>query len=219
MQRRHFLAGLGATALLPRVVYAGSVQDLLDDDAGWTHVSDHASGTVVYTKDVPSLGIPAFKGVYPLDVDAEALFALICDLEGHIDVSDQLLESQVMFAKGTISDFYQVMKSPGAFISQRYWLNRSTTLRDHGAPGHHKRRWDALTMDKYSKVRAVLAENYPDAVLVETTHGSWEVTPTELTYRTVSHPGGNVPAGVYATLTGKTMPDNMMNFVNHLKAG
>lgn len=212
------MAGLGASALLPRVGWAADVQASLHDDSGWSHVSTHASGTQVYTKDIPAVELPAWKGVYALDVDSEELFSLVCDLEGHVDVSDQLLESRVIASRGMVTDFYQVMKSPGPLISKRFWLNRSRTYRDHSGPGCHRRTWDALAEDKYTKVRDVLAENYPDAVVVTFTHGSWEITPDQLIYRTVSHPGGNVPPNAFATLSGKNLPNNMMNFVDHIKA-
>ena len=219
MDRRAVLASLAAATLFPLPARGSvSVQSVLDEDEGWEHVGDHASGVSVYGKEVSSLGLTAYKGIYELDVDSEKLFGQICDLEGHMDVSDQLVESRIILTQGERSDFYQVMKSPAAFVSQRYWLNRSITKRDiGGVPGHHKRVWNALAMDQYPKVREALAETYPDAVLVETTHGSWEVSPTHLTYRTVSDPGGSVPGSVYSSLSSKTLPDNMLNFVRAVK--
>jgi len=218
MDRRAFLAALGAASLLPLPARAATVQAVLDDDEGWLPVADHSSGVTIYEKEVPSLDLTALKGVYALDVDSEKLFELLCDIEGHAQVTGSLLESRIIRQSGEIADYYQVMKSPSALISQRYWVNRSITHRNFtGLPGHHKRQWDALDVTLYPKVRAALEESYPDAVLVTVTHGSWDVSPTELIYRTVTHPSGNVPSSLFSTLSSKTLPDNMLAFVNHLK--
>ncbi len=218
MDRRAFLAALGAASLLPLPARAASVQAVLDDDEGWLAVSEHPSGMSIYGKEVPALDLTALKGVYALDVDSEKLFDLLCDIEGHVQVTGNLLESRIIRQSGEVADYYQVMKAPSALISRRYWVNRSITHRSFtGLAGHHKRQWDALGVTLYPKVRASLKESYPDAVIVTVTHGSWEVSPTELIYRTVSHPSGNVPSSLFSTLNSKTLPDNMLSFVNHLK--
>lgn len=200
-----------------------AIHALLDDESGWTlHAAENSEGITVFTKPVPSLGLAAFKGVLILDagVDVDAIYTIVADLENHDKHSKHLHESTLIDQKGSQDWFYEVAKSPGPFISERYWFN--TTISDKsvgGVDGHYKRAWssfDAAAL--YPDVLADVNTRYPDAVSVDLTYGSWEWEPqadgtTRMTYRTVTHPGGSVPAGMYATVSSKTLPDNMMTFV------
>lgn len=200
-----------------------AIHKTLDDESGWAlHAAENAEGVTVYKKSVPSLGLEAFKGVLILDasVDVDAVYELVADLENHDKHSKHLHESTLIEAEGKQDWFFEVAKSPGPFISERYWFNTTITTKDVGGnDGHHKRAWSSFdAAAKYPDVVTDLQTRYPDAVLVALTYGSWEWEPladgtTRMTYRTVTHPGGNVPAGMYATVSGKTLPDNMMTFV------
>lgn len=217
---------LAAPALLPAgagaPVYAApdasSILRALDDDGGWSYQSTR-DGIKVYSKEIPAIGLTAFKGVGLFEVDGDRLFTLISDLPAHKQVTGTLHESVAISTRGGVTDYYQVMKSPGPLLSARYWFNRSTNTRDiNGQVGHHRRSWSSLDETLYPEQRKEVAERYPDAVAITLTHGSWEVVPESpgrctLTYRAVSHPGGSVPTSVAAMASSQNLPDNMMAFV------
>lgn len=197
---------------------AASVQRALDDDAGW---SPHASkdGIQVYSKALPAIELTAFKGVGLLEVDGARLFALISDLAAHTGVTGTLHESVVLSSRGGVTDYYQVMKSPGPFLSPRYWFNRSVNTENvGGVAGRSKRVWSTLDATLYPKARQDVATRYPDAVAITLTHGSWEIAPDSpgrfwLIYRAVSHAGGNIPTSVAAAASSQSLPNNMLSFV------
>lgn len=195
----------------------------LADDSGWTHYADR-NGVVVYEKHIGIMDMPAYKGVTEIDVDRELLFSLICDTEGHEAISDSLAASTVLNQMGERIHYYQIAETPALVpIADRYWFNQAQILRDVGTPGHHLRIWSPIDPTLYPEAYAAVQAQYPDAVYVSVTYGSWEVRPlpdgkTELTYRSLTNPGGNVPSSVFEVLSARTLPDNMMNFVDEARA-
>lgn len=208
--------GPGAAVAAPD---ADAIQRALDDDAGWARQSVR-DGVVVYAKPMPALDLTAYKGVKPIDVDPELLFSLICDTEGHMQISDTLADSRVLSVRDDRYDYYQVVKTPAIMpVSDRYWFNRAHIQRDvGGTPGRHKRSWAPLDPGLYPEAHASVTARFPDAVLVAVNYGSWEVVPhaggqAEVIYRAVTHPGGNVPDSFAAMLAERSLPDNILNFV------
>ncbi|HJN74892.1 MAG TPA: SRPBCC family protein [Myxococcota bacterium] len=203
------------------------IHAVLDDPSGWDlHASANDDGVTVYTKYVFDLGLQAFKGVLvlPGNVDPAAVYELIADIENHDRHSAHLHESTLIEREGNHDWFYEVSKSPGPLIAERYWFNETVTELDiGGVEGHNKRAWSGFDAEaKYPETLEAVRGKYPDAVYVEVTYGAWEWIPqddgtTLMVYQTVSHPGGKVPGGLYAQISGKTLPENMMTFVNAAK--
>lgn len=203
----------------PASDHAAAVQAALDDDGGWQPVGSDR-GVTVFSKEIPLIGLTAFKGVWamPPELDPDRLFAAICDVSAHVDFSSRLAESTLLAAAEPVLHFYQVMtKAP--LIARRYWMVHSVIYEDMGGvDGHHKRTWDALAPSLYPEARAAVSERYPEAVEITENHGSWEILPPAdgqrlFVYRAVSDPGGNVPISAQNALTTRTLPDNMLRFV------
>ena len=119
-------------------------------------------------------------------------------------------------------DFYQVLKAPPLVAgAQRYWFVHTELERDlNGVKGHHRRCWSKLAVSELADERAAVAKRYPSAMEVAVTHGCWEVlpavgdgTPARLRYRTVSDPGGHLPASLAAMLTSRALPENLAVFL------
>lgn len=191
----------------------------LNEDSGWSHF-DSNSGVEVYSKPVPGEEVKAYKGVrlLPTGVDAAALFETIADVENHEHTSDSLIDSKVVWRSGDDSVFYQVTKKPMPPVAQRYWVNFARSERNIGGVVNHSRRsWRVADPLKYADTLNSLKANYPDAVRVEKTFGSWEVKPIEggrhqLIYRNFTLPGGSAPAYLFERVSRARLPDNMLRF-------
>ncbi len=198
---------------------ATQIQAVLHDDAGWQHdgVKD---GVTVYTKPMPGSELSAWKGVRVARVDAGVLWGLICDVGNHDQVSDMLHETRVLAHEGARMDYYQVSKSPRFVpVSERYWVNYAEVTEGLGGqPGHNRRTWNSVVdTSPYTGVIDGILARYPDAIRLAATHGSWTVRPlpdgqVEITYRTFSDPGGSVPSTVMDYLSGRSLPNNILQF-------
>jgi hypothetical protein len=203
----------------PTCDHAGTVQAALDDPAGWEQL-DETRGVVVSRKVVAELGLTAFKGevVLPADTDTDRVFELLCDPTSHMSVSDNLAASEVLGADGAVLQFYQVLKK-SPMVDQRFWMVHSVIQSDiGGVEGHNKRTWDALAPSLYPTQRAAVSQHFEDATEVTENHGSWELRPrgdgsTLFIYRTVSDPGGAIPDSLFRAVTSRTLPSNMLSFV------
>lgn len=218
----HLLIGLLGVASPAWAVDGPAIQRLLNDASGWTPAGGR-DGIEVFQKPVPALGLTAYKGVTVVAVDHATLYRLIADVAHHDDFNDMLADSVVLGGSGNAVDFYQVADTPDWLpISDRFWFNRTVELRDlGGSPGHHRREWFTIedAAGRYAAELAQVQARFPKAVQVTVSYGSWEVRPladgqVELTYRTVSHPGGTISTSLAATLAERTLPDNMLRFVH-----
>ena len=224
------LALLSTVALLAAPsVQASDAADIhkeLLSESGWSHVStDETDGLQVYKKQIASLGVDAFMGKKLLDpaVDDQALFNLISDVDNHETFSSTLHESKELGG----GDYYQVVKAPKMLpVSERYWFNHAASYQDvGGVSGHMRRTWNTIDSSTYVSELGHVTSTYAEAIEIAFTYGMWEIVPNDtgpstLYYRTVSNPGGDIPAWVMSSLTGRTLPDNMRTFENAaLKAG
>ncbi|MCB9795058.1 MAG: hypothetical protein H6741_20345 [Alphaproteobacteria bacterium] len=218
---------LVVTADLSQVAIAApsnaTVLKALLDETGWARHAEH-EGVTVYEKQISVVDMPAYKGVVDIDVDRELLWGLICDLGGQTQFSHALAASTVLAQIGEKTHYYQVTDTPMLIpISDRYWFNEAHVMRDHGGPGHHLRTWAPIDPTLYPEAYAAVTAKYPNAVYITTTYGYWEVEPlagerTRLTYTSLTNPGGNVPDAVFESLAARSLPDNMMIFVNEARA-
>ncbi len=201
------------------------IQEVLQEEAGWSY-DGLKEGVSVYTKDVPGSELSAWKGVRVVQVDLDVLWSLICDVGNHDQVSDMLHETVVLARQGDRVDYYQVSRSPRFVpISERYWVNFAVIAEDiGGVKGHHTRTWDSLEdTTPYTQVIEGILTRYPDAIRLAATHGSWELRPrpggeVEIIYRTFSDPGGSVPGGVMDYLSGRSLPNNILQFEEAARA-
>ncbi len=196
-----------------------SVLATLQSPAGWTELRTDSDGLVVRSK--PATGRTAFQGELPLpaSVDRDRLWRLLSDIDGHTKHGDQLAEAKVFLRQGKAMEYFQVMVPPPLMPgSQRYWFGH-TELEDAvgGNPAHRRRCWSGLPPGEAAAARAGVKARHPRAIEGPMTHGCWELRPTaqghSLVYTTVSDPGGSVPDVVARSLTSRTLPDNMRNFV------
>ncbi len=216
------LALLGTLTLLTvpgvHAAIAADVHQVLLTESGWTHIStDDNDGLQLYKKHIATLGANAFMGKKTLDpaVNDDLLFKLISDVGNHEAFSSNLHESTEL--KG--GDYYQVMKAPKMLpVSERYWFNHATSYRNvGGVNGHLRRTWNSIDSSTYTTEHGHVTSTYAEAVEIAFTYGMWEIVPNDsgpstLLYRTVSNPGGDIPAWVMSSLTGRTLPDNMRTF-------
>jgi hypothetical protein len=197
---------------------SSTIHARLQSDQGWS-LHAESEGVRVYKKDIPELGLPGFKGVKVIDADVDVgrLYEIIQDVGNQDKVNTMLYESKVLGRDGDRVDFVQVMDSP-PLISDRYWFNSTTEeLNIDGVEGHHRRSWSPYDPARYPEEFARVQSTYPDAVHIDMTFGSWELQPqadgtTLLVYTTVSHPGGNLSPSLFSTVTGKTLPNNLLVF-------
>ena len=193
----------------------------LFSDDGWGPYNERR-GVTVQSKPIDGVGT-AFRGIYPLpaDCDPEDLFAVINDIEGALHIGGRLDESRVLKQSSTEMHYYQVLSDPIGPVAARWWLNHATIERDvDGEAQHFRRTWRSAPDDAYPDTRADLATRYPNAIEVGGTWGAWEIDPEgpTLIYTTITLPGGNVPSGVYTAVSGRTLPDNMLDFVDVARA-
>ena len=216
------LALLGAVTLLAapgvQAAIAADIHQVLLTESGWTHVSTYdEDGLQLYKKHIASLGVNAFMGKKTLDpaVNDDLLFKLISDVGNHETFSSNLHESTELGG----GDYYQVIKAPKMLpVSERYWFNHATSDRNvGGVNGHLRRTWNSIDSSTYTTEHGHVTSTYAEAVEIAFTYGMWEIVPNDsgpstLLYRTVSNPGGDIPAWVMSSLTGRTLPDNMRTF-------
>lgn len=198
------------------------IHALLDGEAGWRHHKTVGEITV-YSKPVPSLGLTAFKGVMtlPADVDPERLFSVLCAVEQQGRVAPMIVESKVFARTPDSLAYYQVIRPPKLVPgTHRFVVQTGRIQRDLGGePGHHKRMWSAAPEGAHPDTHAALRAKYKGVQEITVTHGTWELDPqsdgtVHYIYRGVSHPGGSVPDGLARMLSSRTLPDNMMDFLN-----
>ena len=193
--------------------------------AGWSPIGNEPDiGLSMYEKPLKTVGLTAYMGVrdLPPDVDVDRLWSLICAIEDHEKLGNQLAESAVVSRNGPRVESYQVLKPPPLMPSaQRYWFVYSEAEENvDGLAGHNRRCWSNLPPDGAAAARASVTERYPNASPIALTHGCWEVlpaaagAPARLRYRTVSDPGGTLARTAVSFLTTRTLPENMANFVN-----
>jgi len=220
-------ASVSALLLLPGALAlaapsAKAVQASLDSNSDWDVVKLDARGGVdVYKKDIGGSDMPGFKGVKVVDVGSDFLFDAINDFNAHNGLSKDipLVKSRVLKRSGDTLHVFAYLDVPGwTLANDRYWFVEATINHNlGGVAGHHKQTWKKLDASLYPSVVAEAIAMSADAVLVETNHGSWEVIPqtggkTELIYRVLSAPGGRIPNGAQALVTGQTLPDNLLQF-------
>ena len=201
---------------------ATAVQATLDSNSNWDVVKLDARGGVdVYKKDVSGSDMPGFKGVKLVDVSSEFLFDAINDFNAHTGLSKDipLVKSRVLKRSGNTLHVFAYLDVPGwTLANDRYWFVEAKIQNNlGGVEGHHKQTWKKLDASLYPSVVAEAHAISSSAVLVETNHGSWEVIPqtsgkTELIYRVLSAPGGRIPNGAQALVTGQTLPENLLQF-------
>jgi hypothetical protein len=234
LSRRACLGGLLAAALVPRRAQASGPSGApsgpgidraahlaLAAPGGWTvHAPADARGVRVSKKALPSLGAVAWMGEKALDlrVDPDHLMDLIGDVAAHARLSDELAASVVLSGSGPAAEYYQVLKVPPLLpVAPRYWISTATEARDLGGmPGHHRRAWSSMPPGARPAVEAQIRAQFPGAVPLGFTHGTWEVWPAEgalqVRYRTVSDPGGAVPDALAAALAGRALPATILRF-------
>lgn len=201
------------------------IQTTLNSAEGWTSEGEK-EGVAVYVKTVPGSELSAWMGVRITTVDVDVLWGLICDVGNHDQVSDMLHETRVLARHGDRTDYYQVSKSPRFVpVAERYWLNYAVMTEDiGGVDGHHRRTWNSIEdTAPYAELLDGILTRYPDAIRLAATHGSWELKPrpdgqTEIIYRTFSDPGGSVPSSVMDYLSGRSLPNNILQFEQAARA-
>lgn len=201
---------------------AAAVQKSLDSDAGWeVHKLDAKGGVDVYKKTIPGVDIPAFKGIKVMDVDGDKLFAAIIDFPNQVGLSKDipLTHSVILKNSGSVIDFWQYLDVPGwTLANDRFWFARAHITRNiGGTAGHHKQTWQHIDAGAWPDALAKAKSIDDDAVMTPLNYGSWEVIPqadgrVQVIYRVVSDPGGVLPKAAQAIATGKTLPDNLLQF-------
>jgi len=201
---------------------AEAVLAALHEEDGWAvHQLDARGGVDIYRRMIPGLKNWAFKGVKDVDVDSTVLFGSVIDFANHVTMSSDipLADSVVLREVGNEIDFFQLLDSPGwSLAADRYWFCRAFVYRDlDDKKGHHLQTWQAIDPALYPAQRdAVLAEN-SSAILTPVNYGSWEIIPlgtgrSRMIYRVASDPGGRLPRAAINLVTGRTLPDNMLQF-------
>jgi len=182
---------------------------------------DGRGGVDVYRRMVPGLENWVFKGIKDVAVDSTVLFDAVTDFEKHVGLSDDipLAESVVLRRNGNQIDFFQLLDSPGwTLAADRYWFLRAFIYRDlDGVRGHHMQTWQSIDPSLYPEQRNAVLADYSSAILTPVNYGSWEIIPlgpgkSRLIYRVASDPGGRLPKAAVNLVTGKTLPDNLLQF-------
>ncbi len=201
-------------------VFAQSMQLLLDEPQGWRLHAE--KGRVrVFQKKIEPLDLTAYMGRMVLSPEAtpDALFGALVDVDRHAEVNNLLVDSRRLSWDGHTRDFCQIMRGPRFVpIAKRFWFSRSTESRNvDGTRGRHRGAWLRLPPTAYPEVRAEFAGRYRGAVEVPLSFGAWESWPLpeggfEVTFRTVSDPGGSIPNFLANWATRRALPENMLRF-------
>lgn len=86
-----------------------------------------------------------------------------------------------------------------------------------GEEGRHIQEWWNLEPGQFPQFWQEVLQQYPRVLAIPVNVGSWEVVPlgtnsSRLIYRVVSDPGGRIPPRMQQFVTGKTLPDNLLQF-------
>jgi len=198
------------------------VLESLHDPSGWTeHRRGAREGVDVYKKDIAGFGVPAFRGEKVVAVSSDLLFDMLVDFNTHAGMSERVLLtiSEVLKTQGNTVEFFQLVDTPAWTMARdRCWFNRAVLNRNYaGEQGRHRQTWETLSPEHYPEYWKGVLERYPRALHLPVSMGSWEVVPlgpksTLLIYRVIIDPGGHVPNGLQEFITGKTLPDNLLQF-------
>ena len=195
---------------------------ILHDPAGWeAHERSAREGVEVFKKDIAGFRTPAFRGEKTVAVASDLLFGLLVDVEQHVGMSDRvpLALSWVLRTEGDTVDFFQLLDTPGWTMARdRCWFNRAEIKWNVGGEdGRHLLEWRNLEPSQFPETWEKVLARYPGALAIPVNLGSWEVLPlgpnsSRLIYRVVTDPGGRVPANLQEFVTGRTLPDNLLQF-------
>ncbi len=198
------------------------VLDALHDPSGWTeHRRGAREGVDVYKKDVAGFDLPGFRGEKVVAVSSDLLFDMLVDFNTHAGISERvpLTISEVLKTQGNMIEFFQLVDTPAWTMARdRCWFNRAVVNRNvAGEQGRHRQTWETLSPEHYPEYWKGVLDRYPRALHLPVSMGSWEVVPlgpksTRLIYRVIIDPGGRVPNGLQEFVTGKTLPDNLLQF-------
>ena len=201
---------------------AQRVLDSLHEPSGWSaHRRSAREGVDVFKKDLAGFDILAFRGEKVVAASSDVLFDLLVDFRAHVGMSERvpLALSDVLKQQGNVVEFFQLVDTPGWTMARdRGWFNRAIISRNYsGVQGHHRQTWMTLSPEHYPEHWQKVLERYPRVLHLPFSYGSWEVIPlgpssTRLIYRVITHPGGRVPKGLQEFVTGKTLPDNLLQF-------
>jgi hypothetical protein len=199
-----------------------AVLKILHDPAGWVvHERSAREGVVVYKKDIAGFRTPAFRGEKTVAVASDLLFALLVDVGQHVGMSERvpLVLSWVLRTEGDTVDFFQLVDTPvWTMARDRCWFNRAEIKWNVGGEdGRHLLEWRNLEPSQFPETWEKVLALYPGALPIPVNLGSWEVLPlgpnsSRLIYRVVTDPGGRVPANIQEFVTGRTLPDNLLQF-------
>jgi len=221
----HLLAGDEEGASLREQSSLRNAQRILDslhEPSGWSVQPRSArEGVDVFKKDIPGFELPAFRGEKVVAVPSDVLFDMLVDFGSHAGMSDRvpLAISEVLKKQGDVVDFFQLVDTPRWTMARdRAWFNRAVISRNYaGVQGQHRQTWQTLSPEHYPERWQKALESYPRVLHLLFSYGSWEVVPlgpssTRLIYRVLTHPGGRIPNGLQEVVTGKTLPDNLLQF-------
>ncbi len=194
----------------------------LHDPSGWeVHLRAAREGVDVFKKDIDGVRIPGFRGEKVVAASSDSLFSLLVDLNNHVRISKRipLVISEVISSSGNTLEFFQLVATPSWTMARdRCWFNRAEILRNvDGEAGRHRLTWKGLDPAPFSEYLEKVLVDYPNALVIPLSVGSWEVVPigpksTRLIYRVLTDPGGKIPANLQELVTGRTLPDNLLQF-------
>jgi len=201
---------------------AQRILDSLHDPSDWSeHRRSAREGVDVFKKDIAGFEIPAFRGEKVVAVSSDILFDMLVDFNSHVGMSERvpLAISEVLKRQGNVVEFFQLVDTPTWTMARyRCWFNRAVISRNYsGLQGNHRQTWMTLSPEHYPDRWNEVLERYPGVLHLPFSYGSWEVvqlgpSSTRLIYRVITHPGGRIPKGLQEFVTGKTLPDNLLQF-------
>lgn len=215
------LAGLLAASSAQAGALNNTVHSQLHSDAGWT-LTHSEDGVQVYKKYIPAVGHTAWRGVMHVDasVDPKRIYAVVANPERMKRLNHAIAESKIVSKEGSVLTYYQVLEAPALVpISDRWWINRAIGRRNvDGSDRQFKRQWSSVPKGELDDVRATVASQYPRAVEIPQTHGSWQIMEGDdggslVIYTAVSDPGGGVPKSLAAKIAGHEIAGNIVHVV------
>ena len=170
-----------------------SIKDNIFIEDGWEKVEVYKNGVIVLTKEIPNIPIKAVMVKQIININSEIVAEVVEDISNY---GDFLKSAKAMDANLLYSDDLKLIGHQ--HLKLKYVNDRHYAFNMFRPFGTSERvDWELISEANFNGLDESDSVN-KDGVYVDIGFGSWNTKMldngnTEISYRLVMHPGGNVP--------------------------
>ncbi|MCJ7801240.1 MAG: hypothetical protein MUP82_02650 [Candidatus Marinimicrobia bacterium] len=170
-----------------------SIKDNIYIENGWEMVEGYGNGVVVLTKEIPNIPIKAVMVKQNINIKSDIIAEVVEDISNYKDFlkSAKAMDANLLYSDDTKLVGHQHLKLK--YVNDRHYA--FNMFRPYGTS--ERVDWELIPEANFNSLDESDSVN-KDGVYVDIGFGSWNTKildngDTEVSYRLVIHPGGNVP--------------------------